>query len=246
MPNLGTAPLPNPTTLGYQAGPDNISSTFFATNSRSRGFLSFLRETLRVATWGAGWVVGGGLNPAYTMDPCLAVKHKPVTSAPPASPGNIWQAWTGVNAVHQLQTLQTETGVANSAVTYQNLTRVFRVQELFANVRPEGPSLDETGCGPQTSNVTCAWNFDRSKAIYDKLSDRFLVVVRSVNMLYPSDPVGDLGRLYLAVSETSDVAGKYRLFRITPAASPVSPQNPGICGGLYPQLDSPVGNTMSK
>jgi len=245
MPDLNSAATPDQTLVGYQAGGTNFTNTLFATSSRTRGFMSFLRETLRTATESANWVVGGGLNPAYTQDAALAVKHKPTTTTLPAAAGNVWQAWTAINAVNQLQTLQTDPAFANSVVFYDNLTRIFRTRELFANVRPEGPSSDEEACGNggQTGSQNCGWNFDRAKAIYDKLGNRFLILVRSVNILYPGDPVGDLGRLYLAVSETSDVAGNYRLFRITPASVNAGPGNPVNCLGQYPQLDSPALTT---
>jgi hypothetical protein len=247
MPDLNAVPVPDAALLGYQAGTGNFTNTFFATNSRNRGYTSFLRETLRTAGETDNWVVGGGLNPAYTHDACLAVRHKPTTTTLPAPAGNVWQAWTGINSINQLQTLQTDPAFVNSAVFYQNLTRVFRFRELFANVRPEGPNSDETGCGAptQTSGANCGWNFDRPKAIYDKLSNRFLVLIRSVNIVYPSDPAGDQGRLYLAVSVTSEVAGSYRLFRITPASVNAGPGNPVFCQGQYPQLDSPVSAPMT-
>ena len=240
MPDLDSAATPDQTLVGYQAGGTNFTNTLNAVSSRSRGYMSFLRETLRTANEDVNWVSGGGLNPAYTQDAALAVKHKPTTTTIPAPVGQIWQAWTAVNAVNQLQTLQTDPAFANSVVFYDNLTRIFRTRELFANVRPEGPGSDEfaLGCTSQTISQNCGWNFDRAKAIYDKLGNRFLVLVRSVNILYPP---GDQGRLYLAVSETSDVAGSYRLFRITPASGPGNPVN---CLGLYPQLDSPVSRRV--
>jgi hypothetical protein len=244
MPDTGTLPVPDATIPGYVQDLGSVSGVTFAGNSRSRLFVSSLRETLRSADTTAQPLPGpnqpaysGGLNPSYTFDAGMAVRSRPL---PPPDNANQWQMIQVSNNIATALQLSTDPAAGAGLVTWIWLTRTFRLFELFSQVRLEG-ALPESNCQLQ-SQPGCSWVFDRSSAMYDKISNRFLILVRSINMAYPGvDPNNagsDQTRLYLAISTTADVKGQYRLFRITPSSPAASPAS--CPGGQYPNIDTPV------
>ena len=149
-----------------------------------------------------------------------------------------WQVLQVSDSIATTLTMSTDPSSSSAPVSVQQyLTRTFRLRELFASVRLE-TDVPEDSCRSQTTNG-CSWVFDRPTAMYDRLRNRVLILLRSLDMLYPfSDPLNpsNQGRMYLAVSQTNDVAGTYRLYRISPALS-----SPASCtGALYPNVDEPV------
>lgn len=244
MPDTGTLPTPDATIPGFVADLNSLSGVQFAGNSRSRLFVSSLRETLRSTTPfqlpGPNQpAYGGGLNPSYTFDAGMAVRSRPL---PPPDVANQWQMLQVSNSIGTALQLSTDPLAGAGVVTWIWLTRTFRMNELFSQVRLEGP-INEDNCGANGQfSSGCTWVFDRTTAMYDKISNRFLILLRSIDMAYPAVDPNNVGsnqaRLYLAISTTSDVKGQYRLFRITPSSPGASPAS--CPAPLYPNIDSPV------